>query len=105
MPVKMKIKKDDQVVILAGKDKGKTGKVLSVMPTKGKVVVAGVNEVKKHQKATQTQAPGIVTKNLPIDASNVALIDPKDNKATRVGFKVLGDGKKVRISKRSGEAV
>ncbi|MBN1783978.1 MAG: 50S ribosomal protein L24, partial [Alphaproteobacteria bacterium] len=98
----MKIKKGDIVKILAGKDKGKEGLVLKAFPEDKKVLVEGVNVVKKHQKATQTQAPGIVEKPLPIDLSNVALLDPKDKKPTRVGYKVLEDGKKVRISKRTG---
>ncbi|MBN2780218.1 MAG: 50S ribosomal protein L24 [Alphaproteobacteria bacterium] len=101
----MKIKKGDIVKILAGKDKGKEGLVLKAFPEDKKVLVEGVNVVKKHQKATQTQAPGIVEKPLPIDLSNVALLDPKDKKPTRVGYKVLEDGKKVRISKRTGEVI
>lgn len=96
-----KIKKGDTVIVLSGKDKGKEGAVLSVQPTKGKLVVAGVNVVKRHTRASQTNAGGIVEKELPVDVSNVAIKDPKDGKPTRVGFKV--DGKtKVRIAKRSG---
>lgn len=101
----MKIKKGDTVKILAGKDKGKEGLVLKVFPQDNKVLVEGVRVVKKHQKATQTQAPGIIDKTLPIDLSNVAVLDPKDKKPTRVGYKVLEDGKKVRISKRTGEVI
>ncbi|MHA1550063.1 MAG: 50S ribosomal protein L24 [Alphaproteobacteria bacterium] len=101
----MKIIKGDTVIVLVGKDKGKEGKVLEVMPTKRLVLVEGVNQVKKHQKATQTTAPGIVTKTKPIDLSNVALKDPKDGKPSRIGYKALKDGKKVRFSKRSGEVI
>jgi large subunit ribosomal protein L24 len=100
-----KIKKGDKVVVLTGKDKGKQGEVLSVNPTKGKVLVQGVNMAKRHTKATQTNAGGIVEKELSLDVSNVAHLDPKDGKATRVGFKTLEDGKKVRVSKRSGEVI
>ncbi len=101
----MKIKKDDLVVILTGKDKGKKGKVLKALPQDNQVLVEGVNVVKKHQKATQTQAPGIVEKALPIHVSNVSLIDPKDGKATRIAYKTQKDGKKVRVSKRTGEVI
>ncbi len=101
----MKIKKGDKVQILTGKDKGKDGVILKVFPETNKILVEGVNIVKKHQKATQTQAPGIIEKTLPIHVSNVSLLDPKDNKPTRIGYKVLNDGKKVRFAKRSGEVV
>ncbi len=101
----MKIKKGDLVQVLTGKDKGKEGLVLKVFPDTKKVLVEGVSIAKKHQKATQTQAPAIVEKSLPIDVSNVALLDPKDKKPTRIGYKVLKDGKKVRFSKRSGETI
>ncbi len=103
MVVKMRIKKGDQVIVIAGRDKGKTGEVLRAMPKDGKVLVQGVNVVKKHQKPTQTAPGGIVEKSMPIDVSNVSLIDPKDGKATRVGYKVLDGGRKVRVAKRSGE--
>lgn len=99
-----KIKKGDKVVILAGKDKGKTGEVLRVLAAEGRVVVQGVNVVKKHQKQTQTQEAGIRTFEAPIQVSNVAYADPTDGKATKVGFKVV-DGKKVRFAKRSGEVI
>lgn len=100
-----KVKKGDKVVILAGRDKGKEGEVLSVIPAENKVVVSGVNVVKRHTRPSQTNAGGIISKEAAIDASNVALIDPKDGKATKVGFKVLEDGKKVRFAKRSGEVI
>ncbi|MHA1541029.1 MAG: 50S ribosomal protein L24 [Alphaproteobacteria bacterium] len=101
----MKIKKGDKVQVLTGKNKGKDGIVLKVFPETKKILVEGINVVKKHQKATQTQAPGIVEKTLPIHVSNVSMLDPKDNKPTRIGYKVLNDGKKVRFAKRSGEVV
>lgn len=100
-----KIKKGDRVIVLAGKDKGKNGIVLQVLPSEGKAIVQGVNVAKRHQRQTQTQEGGIINKELPIELSNLAVEDPKDGKATRVGFKVLEDGRKVRISKRSGEVI
>lgn len=100
-----KIKKGDRVVVLTGKDKGKTGEVLQAFPKESKVVVQGVNVVKRHQRATATQQGGIVEKEAKIDVSNVALVDPKDSKPTRVGFKTLDDGRKVRVAKRSGEVI
>jgi large subunit ribosomal protein L24 len=101
--VKMKIKKGDQVVVLTGKDKGKKGEVLRAIPTENRVVVAGVKVVKKHTKPTQFSAGGIEDKELSIHASNVALIDPKKGTATRVGFKTMKDGNKVRVAKKSCE--
>jgi large subunit ribosomal protein L24 len=100
-----KIKKGDKVVVLAGKDKGKSGEVTRVIPSTGRVVVQGVNLVKRHQKQTQTTEAGIITKEAPIAVSNVAYADPSDGKATRVGFKTLEDGRKVRFAKRSGEVI
>ena len=100
----MKIKKGDQVIVITGRDKGKTGEVTKAMPKESKVLVSGINLVKRHTKPTQESAGGIISKEAPIHVSNVALIDPKDGKATRVGFKVE-DGKKVRVSKRSGEVI
>ncbi|WP_218048886.1 MULTISPECIES: 50S ribosomal protein L24 [Curvivirga] len=100
-----KIKKGDTVVITAGRDKGKQGEVLQVLPSDNRVVVAGVNMVKRHTRPSQTNAGGIVDKEAAIAVSNVALIDPKDGKATRVGFKTLEDGKKVRFAKKSGEVI
>jgi large subunit ribosomal protein L24 len=99
-----KIRKGDKVVVLAGKDKGRTGEVLSVMPKDDKALVRGVNQVRRHQKQSQTQEGGIITKEAPIHLSNIALADPKDGKPTRVGFRVDGD-KKVRVAKRSGEVI
>ena len=102
---KMKIKKGDSVIVLTGKDKGKKGEVLNAMPDKSRVIVKGVNVVKKHQKPTQFAAGGIVEKELTIHVSNVALADPKEDKPTRVGFTTLKSGKKVRVAKRSGETI
>ncbi|OLF73226.1 50S ribosomal protein L24 [Maricaulis sp. W15] len=99
-----KIKKGDKVVILAGRDKGKTGEVTKVLPTEDRVIVAGVNVVKRHTRATQTDQGGIKEKEASIHVSNVALADPKTGEATRVGFKIE-DGKKVRIAKSSGEVI
>jgi large subunit ribosomal protein L24 len=99
-----KIRKGDKVVVLAGKDKGRTGEVLSVAPKDDKAIVRGVNMVRRHQKQSQTQEGGIITKEAPIHLSNIALADPKDGKPTRVGF-LVQDGKKVRVAKRSGEVI
>lgn len=100
----MKIKKGDQVIVITGRDKGKTGEVIKSMPKENKVIVQGINLVKRHTKPTQESAGGIVSKEAPIHVSNVALIDPKSGKATRVGFKVE-NGQKVRVAKRSGEVI
>jgi large subunit ribosomal protein L24 len=100
-----KIRKGDKVVVLSGKDKGRTGEVLRVMPKDDKAVVRGVNQVRRHQKQSQSQEGGIITKEAPIHLSNIALADPKDGKPTRVGFKFEKDGKKVRFAKRSGETI
>ncbi|HEV2898241.1 50S ribosomal protein L24 [Mesorhizobium sp. AaZ16] len=100
-----KIRKGDKVVVLAGKDKGRTGEVLSVAPKDDKAVVRGVNMIRRHQKQSQSQEGGIITKEAPIHLSNIALADPKDGKPTRVGFQIQKDGKKVRVAKRSGEVI
>lgn len=102
---KMKIKKGDSVIVLTGKDKGKKGEVLRAIPTESRVVVSGVNVVKKHTKPTQFSAGGIEDKELSIHVSNVALADPKSGKATRIGFKAGKDGKKMRVAKKSGETL
>ena len=101
----MKIKKGDQVIVITGRDKGKTGEVTKAMPKDSKVVVSGINLVKRHTKPTQENAGGIISKEMPIHVSNVALIDPKSGKATRVGIKVEKDGSKVRVAKKSGEVI
>ena len=100
----LKIRKDDTVVVITGRDKGKSGKVLKVMPTEGRLVVQGVNVAKRHTRGRPGQPGGIIEKELAIATSNVAHVDPRDNKPTRVGFKVV-DGKKVRFAKRSGELI
>jgi large subunit ribosomal protein L24 len=97
-----KIRKGDKVVVLTGKDKGRSGEVLRVMPKDDKAVVRGVNVIRRHQKQTQSQEGGIISKEAPIHLSNIAIADPKDGKPTRVGFKIEADGKKVRVAKRSG---
>ena len=99
-----KIRKGDKVVVLTGKDKGRTGEVVQVMPKEDRAVVKGINLVKRHQRQTQTQEAGIITKEASIHLSNIAIADPKDGKPTRVGFKVEGD-KKVRVAKRSGVSI
>jgi large subunit ribosomal protein L24 len=104
MAAKLKIKKGDKVVVIAGRDKGKQGEVLSVSPTDNRAVVGGVNVVKRHQRQTANQEGGIVSKSLPIHVSNLAVRDPKDGKPTRVGYKMVGE-KKVRFAKRSGEVI
>ncbi|NKD77855.1 50S ribosomal protein L24 [Haematospirillum sp. H1815] len=100
-----KIRKGDTVIVLAGKDAGKKGEVVRAVPSEGRVVVKGVNVVKRHLRPTQTSQGGILEKEASIHVSNVAHVDPKDGKATRVGFRVLDDGSKVRFSKRSGEVI
>ena len=100
-----KIRKGDKVVVLAGKDKGRSGEVLSVQPKEDTALVRGVNMIRRHQKQSQSQEGGIITKEAPIQLSNIALADPKDGKPTRVGFIVQTDGKKVRVAKRSGEVI
>jgi len=98
-----KIKKGDNVMVMTGKDKGKTGEVLSVLPAKERLLVRGVNIVKRHTKPSQTAPGGIVERESTVHVSNVALIDPTSNKATKIGFRVLEDGRKVRFSKSSSE--
>jgi large subunit ribosomal protein L24 len=100
-----KIKKGDAVVVLAGRDKGKRGEVIEVRPKEDRALVRGVNMVRRHQRQTQAQEGGIISKESPIQLSNLAIEDPKDGKPSRVGFKILADGKKVRIAKRSGEQI
>lgn len=100
-----KIKKGDKVVVLAGRDKGKTGEVMQVIPSEDRVIVAGVNVVKRHTRATQTDQGGIKEKEASLHLSNVALADPKTGEPTRVGFKTLDDGRKVRVAKSSGEVI
>ena len=100
-----KIKKGDKVVVISGRDKGRTGEVVRVMPREDRALVRGINVVKRHQKQTMKEEGGIIRKELPIHISNIAIADPKDGKPTRVGFKVLDDGRKVRFAKRSGDLI
>jgi large subunit ribosomal protein L24 len=100
-----KIKKGDTVIVIAGRDKGRTGEVIEMRRDEGRALVRGINVVKRHQKQSATQEGGIVSKEAPIHVSNIALADPKDKKPTRIGFKYVGKGddrKKVRVAKRSG---
>lgn len=100
-----KIKKGDKVVVISGRDKGKTGQVLKMLPREDRVVVQGVNMVKRHNKPGQGSPGGIETKEAAIHVSNVVLADPKTGAATRVGFTVLKDGRKVRVARKSGEVI
>ena len=99
------IRKGDNVVVITGSDKGKKGSVLKVFPKDNRALVQGVNMVKRHQRQTQTQQAGIVSKEAPIQLSNIAHVDPKSGKATRIGLKTLGDGRRVRFAKKSGEVI
>lgn len=103
--VKFKIRKGDTVIVRTGRDKGKKGEVLSVLKDDSKILVKGVNSVKRHTKTTQTNPGGIIQKELPIHISNVALVDPKDGSATKTGYKFQKDGTKVRFAKKSGETL
>ncbi len=105
MATKLKVKKGDQVVVTTGRDKGKTGEIFEVMPTENRVKVRGVNIVKRHTRASANQTGGIVEKEASIHVSNVAHIDPKSKQPTRVGYKILADGRKVRFAKRSGDVI
>jgi large subunit ribosomal protein L24 len=105
MRTKLKIRKGDRVVVRTGRDKGKAGQVLNVLPEVNRAIVQGVNIARRHQKQTPSQEGGIVSKEMPIHISNLGLADPKTGKPTRVGYKMLGDGKKVRVAKRSGEVI
>jgi large subunit ribosomal protein L24 len=96
-----KIRKGDKVVVITGRDKGRTGEVIEVRPAASRALVRGINMVKRHQKQSATQEGGVISKESSIHLSNLALADPKDGKPTRVGFKMVGD-KKVRVAKRSG---
>ena len=97
-----KIRKGDKVIVLTGRDKGRSGEVIEVRSQEARALVRGINMVKRHQKQTAQQEGGIISKELPVHLSNLALADPKDGKPTRVGFKVMNDGRRVRIAKRSG---
>jgi large subunit ribosomal protein L24 len=101
----VKIKKGDRVIVTTGRDKGKKGEVIKVFPSESRALVSGVNIVKRHQRQTQTQQGGIVQKESTIHLSNLAHVDPKSGDASRVGFKFLKDGRKVRFAKKSGEVI
>jgi large subunit ribosomal protein L24 len=100
-----KIRKGDKVVVLTGRDKGRTGEVVEVNPSAARALVRGVNLVKRHQRQSAQQEGGIISKELPVHLSNIAIADPKDGKPTRIGFKIGSDGRKVRIAKRSGAEI
>jgi large subunit ribosomal protein L24 len=102
---KLKIKKGDHVVVITGKDKGKKGEVLKVLPDENRAIVKGVAMIRRHQRQTAAQEGGIIAKEAAIHISNLALEDPKDGKPTRVGYKFLKDGRKVRFARRSGEVI
>jgi large subunit ribosomal protein L24 len=97
-----KIRKGDKVVVLTGRDKGRTGEVIQVMPAEERALVRGVHMVKRHQRQSATQEGGIISKESSVHLSNLAVADPRDGKPTRVGFKLMPDGKKLRVAKRSG---
>jgi large subunit ribosomal protein L24 len=100
-----KIRKGDRVILMTGRDKGKKGEVLRVMTEENRVLVSGINMIKRHTKQTAREQGGIVTKEAAVHISNVAHVDPKSGEATRVGFKNLADGRKVRFAKKSGEVI
>ena len=100
-----KIRKGDKVVVIAGRDKGRTGEVMRVIPDDRRAIVAGVNMVKRHTRQSAKSDGGILSKEAAIDLSNLAIVDPKSGKPTRVGFKILDDGRKVRVAKRSGDLI
>jgi len=103
---KLRVKTGDKVVVIAGKDKTKTGRILKVFPSEGRVIVEGVNIVKRHSKPSPAHPEGgIIEKEAPIHVSNIAIADPKTGEASRIGYKFLEDGRKVRYSKKSGEVL
>jgi large subunit ribosomal protein L24 len=105
MSAKFKIKKGDRVVVITGRDKGRSGEVLKVLREKNRLVVQGVNMIKRHTKQTPGQTGGIVDREGSIHVSNVAIADPKGGAASRIGYKFLDDGRKVRVARRSGEVI
>ena len=102
---KLKIKKGDKVTVITGRDKGKTGEILRVDPKRGRVLVQGVNMVKRHQGPSQTSPGGIIEREASLHVSNVAHVDPKSNQPTRVGYRIETGGRKVRFARRSGELI
>jgi large subunit ribosomal protein L24 len=105
MKIRVKIKKGDRVKVIAGRSKGKIGDVLRVLPAESRVVVSGVNVIKRHTKPGRTDSGGIIEREAAIHVSNVAILDPKSDKPTKIGFKFLEDGRKVRIARASGETI
>jgi large subunit ribosomal protein L24 len=105
MALKLKIKKGDKVVVIAGRDKGKSGEVLRVIPAENRAVVQGVNMIKRHTRPRPGEPGGIIEREAAIHVSNIAHVDPSSNRPTRIGFKILEDGRKVRFAKRSGEVL
>ena len=105
MTTKMKFKKGDKVIVRTGRSKGKTGEVLKIFPRRNRAIVQGVNLIKRHTRPTQNTTGGIIEQESTIDVSNLSHIDPKDNQPTRVGYKHLDDGRKVRFARRSGEII
>lgn len=105
MTAKVKIKKGDKVIVRAGRDKGKQGEVLKVLAPENRAIVQGVNQVRRHTRASGQSAGGIIVKELSIHISNLGVVDPKSGAATRVGYKILDDGRKVRFAKDSGEVI
>ena len=105
MKNKIKLKKGDEVIVLAGKDKGKKGKIVRIIPDTRKVIVTDINKYKKHQKPGNNEPGGIVEKDMPLDISNVAFFDVKANKGVRVGYSLNKEGKKIRINKKSGQEI
>lgn len=105
MQNKLKVKKGDEVVVIAGREKGKKGNIIKVIPEKRRVIIGGVNKVKRHQKPGKMGAGGMIEKEASMHVSNVMLVDPKTGKGTRVGFKTLADGKKTRVARKSGEVI
>ena len=105
MTTKIRFKKGDKVIVRTGRSKGKTGEVLKVFPRRNRAIVQGVNLIKRHTRPTQTNAGGIIEQESTIDISNLSHLDPKDNQPTRVGYKHLDDGRKVRFARRSGEII
>jgi large subunit ribosomal protein L24 len=102
---KVKLRKGDHVVVMTGKDKGKKGEILKMLPAENRAIVKGVGIVRRHQRQSANQEGGIVSKEAPIHISNLAIEDPKDGKPSRIGYKFLKDGRKVRFAKRSGEVI
>ncbi|MFP4002326.1 MAG: 50S ribosomal protein L24 [Alphaproteobacteria bacterium] len=105
MAQKLKFRRGDQVIVRTGKDKGKQGEILKMLPAEQRAVVRGVNVVQRHQRQTATQEGGIIAREAPIHVSNLAHVDPKTGEPTRVGYRILEDGRKVRFAKRSGEMI